>query len=470
MRLFGLEIARRKDYSAVPAGPSMFGFLGDVFSGSWQKDLRPEKQRNLLAFSAVYACVAMIAGDIAKLRIKLVQQTPDGIWQEVAANSPLRPVLVKPNRYQTRIQFLSQWISSKLLHGNAYILKERDNRNVVTALYPLNPRYVTPKVASDGSVWYDVRRDALAGIADEITPIPASEIIHDRGVCLFHPLVGISPIYACSISATQGLRIQQNAQEFFENRSSPGGQLTAPGTISDTTAERLKQTFEAKFGSGGGLGRLFVGGDGLKFEPITIPAVDAQLIEQLRWTVEDVARCFRVPLHKIGAQGNITFNNVGQLNQDYYSQTLQELIESIEILIDEALGLPSIGLGTELDLEGLLRMDPLARAQRLETLKNYLEVNEGRASENLPPTDGGGAVYRLQQEFSLAALAKRDALPNPFVIDRPTANPTPSGNGPAVEADPSKPPAPADESAKHLYAALLKRIDAAAREPKIAHA
>jgi hypothetical protein len=74
-----------------------------------------------------------------------------------------------------------------------------------------------------------------------------------------------------------------------------------------------------------------------------------------------------------------------------------------------------------------------------------------------------------QQNYSLEALGKRDALPNPFVIDRPTANPTPSIDGPAPVAD-TKPPAPADESAKQLCAALLKRIDAAAREPNIAHA
>src|SRR6185503_19731751 len=133
---------------------------------------------------------------------------------------------------------------------------------------------------------------------------------------------------------------------------SPGGQLTAPGTINDVTAARVKQTFEQQFGAGAGLGRLFVGGDGLKFEPITMPASDAQLIEQLRWTVEDVARCFGVPLHKLGANGNVTYSNVGQLNQEYYGQTLQQLMEAMEVLLDEGLGLVSSGYGTELDLDG----------------------------------------------------------------------------------------------------------------------
>jgi phage portal protein BeeE len=41
-------------------------------------------------------------------------------------------VLRKPNRFQTRIQFLESWALSKLSRGNTYVLKQRDNRNVVT--------------------------------------------------------------------------------------------------------------------------------------------------------------------------------------------------------------------------------------------------------------------------------------------------------------------------------------------------
>ena len=41
--------------------------------------------------------------------------------------------MTKPNRYQTRIQFFETWLISKLRTGNAYVLKERDQRNVVVS-------------------------------------------------------------------------------------------------------------------------------------------------------------------------------------------------------------------------------------------------------------------------------------------------------------------------------------------------
>ena len=74
--------------------------------------------------------------------------------------------------------------------------------------------------------------------------IPADEIIHDRFNCLFHPLVGISPLYAAKLAANQGLRIQENSALFFGNMSRPSGILTAPEQISDETAERLARTAE----------------------------------------------------------------------------------------------------------------------------------------------------------------------------------------------------------------------------------
>ena len=442
MKILGFEIGRAKGYAApvYQSGglfSNIWGVIREPFAGAWQRNITAESRQNLLAFSAVYACVSLIADDIAKLRLKLMEQDADGIWSEVKRESPYLPILRKPNGFQTRIQFLSQWITSKLLHGNTYVYKGRqDLRGLVTALYVLDPRRVTPLVADDGSVWYDINQDYLNGVK-ESHKVPASEIIHDRCVTLFHPLVGVSPIFACGASATQGIRIQSNSETFFANRSMPGGQLTAPGRIEDVTAARLKSEFEARF-SGLNAGRIFVAGDGLKYEAMSMPAVDAQLIEQLKWTVEDVARAFRVPLYKIAAGAGEKFANMAQSNQEYYAQTLQTHIEAIELLLDEGLSLVDVTgktYGSELDLEGLLRMDPVSRAERngKAIAAGYMKPDEARASEDRKPVDGGDQCYLQQQNFSLAALAKRDAQPDPFKTAAPAAPATPAANDPDAE-------------------------------------
>jgi HK97 family phage portal protein len=451
MNLFGLQITRAKSLPVLSGvagwSQSLWGLVREPFAGAWQKNMELETRQNITAFSAVYACVALIANDIAKLRVKLMQQDVDGIWSEVrlSSGSPFLRVLQKPNAYQTRVQFWTYYFASKLIYGNVYVLKERElgGRGMVRALYCLDPRLVTPMVADDGSVWYQLAADKISALPVGLT-LPASEIIHDRCVTLWHPLVGVSPIYAAGASATQGIRIQANSERFFANMSAPSGHLSAAGTIKDETAERLRRDFEAAKG-GVNLGKLLVTGDGMKYEPFSMPAVDAQLIEQLKWTIEDVARCFSVPLHKIQAGQLPQVGNMAALDQAYYAQPLQPLLEAAEICLDEGLELDNVTgktLGTEFDTDALLRMDPLTRADRLDKLikAGTMKPNEARASENMTGVEGGDQCYLQQQNFSLAALAKRDALPNPFVIDRPAANPTPSPAGPAISADPTQEP------------------------------
>ena len=245
-------------------------------------------------------------------------------------------------------------------------------------------------------------------------------IIHDLQCALFHPLVGVSPIYACGMSATQGNRIQADSSKFFENQSRPSGMITAPGKIDDETAKRLKESWEENF-SGGNIGRMAILGNGLSYEAMTIPAQEAQLIEQLKWTVEDVARAFHVPLFKLGGPVPIG-NTIEALQQTYYNDCLQALIESAESCLDEGLGLPA-DYHTEFDLDGLLRMDmaALTKAEADAVSAGIKSPDEARRRLNLPPVPGGASPYLQQQNYSLEALAKRDAQADPF------ANPSNGG-------------------------------------------
>src|SRR6266576_4484877 len=195
----------------------------EPFSGAWQRNIEARRE-TVLAFSAVFANVTLIASDVGKIGLELIEQDKNGIWSPVSVPA-FSPILQKPNRWQNRIKFFEQWVVSKLLHGNAYIYKERDGRGVVVEMYVLDPTRVKPLVAPNGDVYYEIRRDNLAGIQQESTIVPASEIIHDTMVALFHPLVGVSPLTACGLAAANGLTIQENSSRFFKNDSTPGGIL-----------------------------------------------------------------------------------------------------------------------------------------------------------------------------------------------------------------------------------------------------
>lgn len=442
---------RAKAYQ-VPSGGNAgwYPLIREAFTGAWQRNVVVDRAL-AQTYYAIFACETLIARDIAKNRVKLVERDADGIWSEVD-NPAFSPVLRKPNHYQTRNQFWEYWLLSKLRRGNTYVLKERDKRGVVIALYVLDPTRVTPLVADDGSVFYQLANDELADIPAQVT-VPATEIIHDRFNCLFHPLVGVPPIYASGLAAMQGLNIQRQSVRLFANNSQPGGILTAPGHIEDDTAKRLKKDWEDNFG-GENVGRIAVLGDDLKYEKLSLTAEEAQLIEQLKQTAVEVCSTYHVPPYKIGVGPLPSYNNVQALNVEYFSQCLQSLIEDAETCLDEGLGLgEKYDLGTEFDIYNLLRMDSSTQMDVLEKGKNYFTPNDGRRRLNLSKVTGGDAVYRQQQDFSLEALAKRDALADPFASSKPAA--------PAAAAAASAPGGVETPAGKAAHAAwfLQKSLD-----------
>jgi HK97 family phage portal protein len=305
----------------------------------------------------------------------------------------------------------------------------------VTAQYLLDPCRVTPLVATDGSVFYKLQTDTLSSLDTDVV-VPARELIHDRYNCLFHPLIGLSPLYAAGLAALQALRMQNNSVVFFGNNSNPGGILTAPGPIDDPTALTMKRRWEENYG-GANAGKIAVLGDGLTFQPMAIPAATAQLIEQLKWSAETVASCYHVPAFKVGIGPMPTYQNAEVLNQIYYNDCLQKYLEDYELCQDEGLGLTEVVskiYGVELDLDGLLRMDTATQVDTLtKGVKGGLFTpNEARRKVDQKPLTGGNTVYLQEQEHSLEALNKRDTGPDPFGKGSP---PAPASAPPASSDD-----------------------------------
>jgi len=435
MRLLGFDITRAstKATAATPSQPMSWlnstwwwPTVREPFTGAWQRnmELRPE---NLLQYGPVYACITLIAGDVSKMRIKLVERTDfkNDIWTEFE-NAAFSPVLRKPNRYQTRVKFLEHWMTSKLISGNTYVLKARDSSGIVRQLHILDPLRTKPLQAADGSVYYQLQKDLLAQVEESVT-VPASEIIHDT-MGGYHPLCGISPLTAALLTATQGLSIQANSSKFFANGSRPGGILTAPNEIDEANVKRVKDYWEQNF-SGDNVGKIAVLGDGLHYESLAITAQDSQMLEQLKWSAEQICTVFHVPPYKIGVAPPPAYNNIEALQQEYYQSCLQVPIENIEVLLDEGLGLdqvPGKTYGTELDLDALLRMDTATRSKTWSDLvkAGIAKPDEGRRQFNLETVEGGDTPYLQQQNFSLADLDKRSKLgigltPAPALVPPP---------------------------------------------------
>jgi HK97 family phage portal protein len=423
MNVLGLTITRTKALSAVGgAWRNAWRVISEPFAGAWQKNIE-EKQSDLITYPTLYACIYRIVSDIGKLPFCLRRRDASGVWMH-AESAAYDPVLRKPNDYQTAAQFREAWMLSKLVAGNTYILKRRDERSVVTALYVLDPQHVMPMVSEAGFVFYQLRTDALNSLpADypaENLVVPASEIIHDRCMPVYHPLVGVPPLAAAHWPALKNMKIMRSATEFFANNAQPGGLLTAPAGMSEDDAKAVQDYWSTNF-SGGNAGRVAVVGADMKFTPFAMKSIDSQMVEQMRYSDEQICQPFGIPPFKVGIGSVPSGLGVDGVNQLYYADALQTHIEHMEALLDDGLRV-SRPLGIELDLEPLLRMDEAKRAEvETKLVQGKIKTpDEGRIRFNLASTGGGSTLWGQHQDYPLGVLEKRNDL-NPASAPAPAA-------------------------------------------------
>lgn len=403
------NIFRKKSSSSVNSGGG-WSQLFPPFMGDWQRNIELSKE-DLLSFHAVFSCISLVSKDIGKLPLKLCKKE-ENVW--VKTTDERFPFFEKPNHFQTMQQFLEFWAISKQTCGNTYVLKLRNFKGDIEQLIVLNPNNVTPLVSNKGEVFYKIGVDKLAQLSSPII-LPASEIIHDRWNCLYHPLVGISPVMACSLSASQGTAIQKYGTKFFNNNGRPSGILTMPGAIDEADAKTIKESWESNY-SGENIGKTAVLGGDVKYIAMAIPAADAQMIEQHKWSSEICCSVLNVPPWKIGIGSIPQGQKVEDMERIYLNSCLQSPIEAIENVFDDAFGLKALGYEVFLDLTTLLRMDSTSQMNyySVGVKGGIIAPNEARSVFNYKPVAGGDSVYMQQQNYSLDALAKRDAKEDPF--------------------------------------------------------
>lgn len=428
---------------AVPEQGNAWQRVNEPFTGAWQRNQPLVTERDMETYSTIYACMSRISTDIGKLPFALRRRDSNGLWRNDTHQS-VSPLLRRPNHFQTPAQFREAWILSKLQAGNTYVLKGRDERGAVSQLWVLDPRRVEPCISDSGDVFYRVKYGRSENLlperysGDELT-IPDTEIIHDREMPLFHQLVGVAPLAAAALAVRKNVQIQRNAADFFANAARPGGLLTAPAGMSDEDAAAVKEYWNTNF-SGANSGKVGVIGADMKFLSFAFNAVDSQMVEQLRYSDEQMCHAFGIPPFKVGIGTIPAGLKVDDLNQMYYADALQARIEAMEDCLDAGLRLGD-DVGVELDLEPLLRMDPGKQAEvHAKLTGGGIETpNEARRKFGLAPLTGGDSVYLQQQNYSLEALARRDASADPF------------GTGPSEERALRSLPAPLTAKRKVRY-------------------
>lgn len=400
----------------------------DWRSGAFQQNdpfLGEGERRDIMSTAVVYACIRLIAWDIAKLPATIKKLVND-VWV-LADHQVLSLLIRKPNYYQGWIDFILAWLFSYLVAGNAYIVKVRGGPGRFTQLVVLDPCKVEVLVdQNSGAIFYRVGMDPLTPVTMEDTLIPASEIIHHRYMAFGHPLIGTSLLVRAQIASRMRQGILTTQADLGDSNAVPAGILIAPEGLSD---EQLK-TLETRWNNGTDK-RVRVVDAAFKFEAMQAKFIDSQSKEFAEVGAVDICVACGVPPWKVGVGTRPVGMDVEAANITYFQDCLQLPIEHIEQLLDTGLEVPK-DVYICLERDELFLLDSATRAAIDAILvKGIAAPNELRRKWNLPPTPGGDVVYMQQQNYSLEALAKRDqAAPAPS-----STAPSPGGSGGQGPAD-----------------------------------
>ena len=360
--------------------------------------------------SAVYASVSIIAQSIASLPFGVVRK--DGNDRIPDPDNRVHSIIHdSPNEFMTPIVFWELLMCNLLLSGNGYARIERTRGLEPLSLLPIHPSRVAPE-RSNGQTRYRV---SLVDGGEEV--VQSADMIHIPGLG-FDGLVGNSVIqFAAKNSIGLSLVMQQHASKSFANGTKLSGLLKTKHPMSNDTKTRFLEHWRRYMGAENTGGTPILEQD-MDFTPISMSSVDAQLMEMMRLSIEDISRFFRVPLHMINETSKSTSWGSGleQLTIGFVQYTLRSWLVRIEQEINRKLLFDRLGLPTDrsskFELDGLLRGDSTARAAfYASAIQNgWMTPNEARSLEDLPPDENGG------QLFMQGAMVPLSTLVNPETI------------------------------------------------------
>lgn len=346
-----------------------------------------------LQTAAVYACINVISQDMGSVPTVMYKRSDDG--KERAIGHPLYNVL----RYQANPEMsamdFKQTIMGHVLgwgNGYAWIQRARDGKPV--GLYPMTPDRV--------EVYRET--DELRRLVYKYTPrigevrwFKKEEVLHIHGLG-FDGIKGYSVIENIARQSIGLARATENyGASFFANGARPDILFTHPAQMSAEAQKNFLGSWNEKNKGSMSMHKAAILEEGVTATTINIPNSDSQFIEARGFQVPEIARFYRMPLHKIQDMDKSSFDNISQLALEYVNDCLRPWFVQWE----QQIWMQLLGRNeknsyvVEFLAESLLRGDPETRGEFYRELFNLgaITSNQILQRENMNTYDGGDKHY-----------------------------------------------------------------------------
>jgi HK97 family phage portal protein len=204
------------------------------------------------------------------------------------------------------------------------------------------------------------------------------------------------------------MAVEESASKIFANGLRPSGFLQVDSVLKKQDRVDLKAYMNDYTGSAN-TGKFMVLEAGMKFQQLSIPPEDAQLLQTRAFNVEEICRWFGVPPFLAFHTEKSTSWGTGLEQQQigFLIFSLMPYLERIEQSINKFLLTPSerLSLTAEFAVEGILRADSAARAEFYQkmVLSGIYSPDEVRGHEGKPAMGGNSSKLWMPVNMALAS-------------------------------------------------------------------
>lgn len=350
--------------------------------------------RNAMTINAVYSAVTLITDAILTVPLKLWETGEHG--EKLACDCSGWTLLTEEANPEHSASELYQIAAGHLLlWGNAFLYKERNANGMVSELWPIAPDQVEVG-RLDGKKTYKVHNaTGNAWVGSD------REVLHVRALSR-DGLIGISPITEQRNQLGRQLAQEEYASRFYANDATPAGLLKVTKAMEPEEVRKTRSEWQALHGGSRNAAKIAILQEGTEFEQLSLSFGDQQFIEQSKFSVQDVARLFRVPAPILGESGgdSLTYSTTEMANTEFIRRAVMPVARRFELalkrdgdlIIDRGVS-PKFDFNENLRaVVGLNDAKLRAEANRTAIDAGYKTPNEARQDEGLAPIEGGESL------------------------------------------------------------------------------
>ena len=377
-----------------------------------------------LTYSAVWNAVSLISGTISTLPLDLLRNDQNKTKQ-VTEKQLFHVLHSKFNKYMTAQVGREVMAAHTLTWGNAYAEKVFNGYGEIVELWPVTPNRVQPWM-ENGELVYKINV-----LGNQIT-LGRDKILHIPGLG-FDGYIGYSVIALARKAIGLGMAMETFGSLFFGKGTHPTGIISHPQTLKDPKAYR--EAFSEIYGGLGQAQQVMLLQEGMKFETIGIPNEDSQFLEGRVFQVDEIARWFNIPVHKLKEMSKSSFNNIESEQTSYAVDTILPWLIRIEQNYDcQLLTDPERTkqlLYTRHNMDGLLRGSVKDRAEYYRVMWNIgaFTQNDIRQAEHKDPLDSEFADVPFVPLNCIPSTMLREYLQNQQKTPQISQKPPETGTG-----------------------------------------